>query len=166
MAFSLKPISREAIPAAIEKVHRYRNLNEPAEAESICLDILAADPQCHEALILLLLSRTDQIDSGANPSAARELLARLPTEYERAYFAGIISERAAKALVRHSRPGSAYTAYEQLRKAMDCFERAEHLRPPDNDEALLRYNACVRMLESHPELQPRPAERLEAVTSE
>ena len=35
--FELKPLSREAIPRALEKAERYRLLNEPAEAESICL---------------------------------------------------------------------------------------------------------------------------------
>jgi hypothetical protein len=35
--FKLKPLSAEAIPAALEKATCYRYLNEPAEAESICL---------------------------------------------------------------------------------------------------------------------------------
>jgi hypothetical protein len=35
----LKSLSKEAIPAALEKAMRYRLLNEPAEAESICLDV-------------------------------------------------------------------------------------------------------------------------------
>ena len=38
----IKPVSREAIPHALEKVERYRLLNEPAEAESICRDVLRA----------------------------------------------------------------------------------------------------------------------------
>ena len=54
--YELKPLSREAIPAALEKAHRYRLLNEALEAESICRDILAADPVNQEATVTLLLA--------------------------------------------------------------------------------------------------------------
>jgi hypothetical protein len=37
--FELKRISREAIPAALAKAERYRLINDPSSAESICLDI-------------------------------------------------------------------------------------------------------------------------------
>jgi len=166
MSFHLKPISKDAIGAAIEKVHRYRNLNEPAEAESICLDILDAEPHNQTALVLLLLSRTDQIDEGMSPSRSRELLPKLDSEYEVCYYSGIICERTAKAVIKHSRPGSAYTAYENLRMAMEHFEKAEEMRPAGNDDAILRYNACVRLLMQHPELRPRPVDAFEAVMSE
>ena len=43
--FELKPLSREAIPAALEKAMRYRLLNEPGAAESICHDVLRTDDQ-------------------------------------------------------------------------------------------------------------------------
>jgi len=167
MPNALKPISWEAIPAAIEKVHRYRNLNEPVDAESICLDILRADPANQTALALLLLARTDQIEHSMHAATdARELLSRFATDYDKAYYEGIIWERSAKALIKHQRQGSSHAAYEQLQQAMQHFERAEQLRPHDNDEALLRFNACVRLLERHSDLQPRPAEFFEAVTSE
>ena len=52
--FELKPLSTEAIPAALEKAERYRLLNEPGEAESICLDVLKADPENQQALITLV----------------------------------------------------------------------------------------------------------------
>jgi hypothetical protein len=42
--FDLKPISIASIPRALEKAERYRLLNEPEQAESICLDILDAEP--------------------------------------------------------------------------------------------------------------------------
>ena len=58
--FQLKPLSPEAVPAAIEKAMRYRLLNEPAEAESICLDVLEIDSTNQRALVILLLSITDQ----------------------------------------------------------------------------------------------------------
>jgi hypothetical protein len=30
---------------------------------------------------------------------------------------------------------------------MRCFEKAEKIRPPHNDDAMLRWNRCVRLLE-------------------
>ena len=44
MQFTLKPISPEAIPEALQKAERYRLLNEPAQAESLCQDVLAVEP--------------------------------------------------------------------------------------------------------------------------
>ena len=38
--FELERISIDAVPAALEKAERYRLLNEPLMAESICLDVL------------------------------------------------------------------------------------------------------------------------------
>jgi hypothetical protein len=57
--FELKRLSDEAIPAALEKALRYRLLNEPAEAESICHDVLRIDPENQQALVVLLLALTD-----------------------------------------------------------------------------------------------------------
>src|SRR5438445_2904609 len=96
--FELKPLTIEALPAALEKAQRYRLLNEPLEAESICLDVLGVDPDHQQALITLLLALTDQFhdDPGAL-TKARELLPRLEGDYERAYYAGLICERRAKA---------------------------------------------------------------------
>src|SRR5262245_12372804 len=104
--FELKPISREAIPEALAKVERYRLLNEPWQAESICLDVLRIDPKNQEAIVMLLLSLTDQFGKGISASAARELLARLDGEYQREYYAGIIAERWADAMLRQGSPGA------------------------------------------------------------
>src|ERR1051326_267800 len=97
--FELKTLSTDSIPAALEKAMRYRLLNEPGEAESICHDVLACDPENQEALVILLLALTDRF--GKNYRAglihAQEVLPRLRDPYERAYYAGIISERRAKA---------------------------------------------------------------------
>src|SRR5438552_13132850 len=41
MEFKLKTISPEGIEAALSKAELYRFLHEPAEAESICQDVLA-----------------------------------------------------------------------------------------------------------------------------
>jgi hypothetical protein len=160
--FELKALSKEAVPRALEKAERYRLLNEPAEAESICLDILAVEPGNQQALVVLLLARTDQFEESENLAGAREVLARLRDEYSRAYYAGIIHERRAKAQLRRGHPGSGHIAYEAIQEALRAFETAETLRPAGNDDALLRWNACVRLLESRPNLGPAPQERFEA----
>ena len=160
--YELKPLSKEAIPRAFEKAERYRLLNEPAEAESICEDILRIDPDNQRTLVTLLLARTDQFAGMRRDVArARELLPRLRDDYERAYYAGIICERRAKAHVEHGGPGSGFGAYDGFLQAMEWYERAEAIRPPDNDDALLRWNACARFLTAHPHLQPGPDERVE-----
>lgn len=161
--FELKSLSTDAIPAALSKAERYRLLNEPVEAESICLDVLAVDPHHREALVTLLLALTDQFeeDLGGAVTRAQEVLRRFDREYDREYYAGIIAERRARAVMRHTTPGSHAAAYEYLRDAMTHFERAEVLRPPGNDDALLRWNTCVRMLERHPQMRPAAEERFE-----
>lgn len=159
--FELKPISREGIPEALFKAERYRLLNEPWQAESICRDILRIDPEHQPALIMLLLSLTDQFGQGISAQAPRELLGKLNGEYERAYYAGIIAERWADSLLRHGAPGAGFTAYESLREAMAHYERAETVRPQGNDDAILRWNTCARILMRNRELRPRGEERFE-----
>jgi hypothetical protein len=161
--FELKPLTREALPRAIEKAERYRLLNEPGEAESICLDVLQLEPDDQRALVMLLLVLTDQFDDyGADPRRALELLPRLAGEYERAYYAGIVAERRGKAHFKRGGPGAGFAAYEGLREAMDWYEKAEHVRPAGNDDAILRWNACARLLMSQPSIQPLPRETAEA----
>src|SRR5829696_290773 len=147
--FTPKPISRDAIPSALAKAERYRLLNEPGEAESICLDILQIDPDHQDAMVMLILALTDQFPqdtSSRSLTHAGELAARLAEDYDRAYYSGIIRERRAKAVLQRDRYGAAATAAEWLRDAMSLFERAEALRPAHNDDALLRWNACARLL--------------------
>jgi len=69
--FTLKLLHKEGIPAALDKAERYRLLNEPAEAESICLDVLAIEPDHQQALITLLLALTDQFEQGIADRQAR-----------------------------------------------------------------------------------------------
>ena len=57
--FQLKKISSDGIPHAMEKAERYRLLNDPAQAESICLDVLVVDSDNQDALRCLILSLTD-----------------------------------------------------------------------------------------------------------
>src|SRR5205809_2680837 len=100
-----KSLSKEAVPAALEKAMRYRLLNEPAEAESICLDVLKADPENQEAIISLLLALTDRFEKGygVSDTQAKELLSRIKSEYDCAYYTGIVAERRAKAkLAQHT----------------------------------------------------------------
>jgi hypothetical protein len=154
-----KPITREAVPAALEKALRYRLLNEPAEAESICRDVLAVDAANEDALITLLLALTDQFDTrfAEALAEANETLSRFDGEYERAYYEGIIHERWAKAQIAHGLPGEAATNW--LREALRCYERAIALSPPAEPDAILRWNACVRLLE-----RPRTAVADESLT--
>ena len=161
--FDLKPLSKDAVESALSKAERYRLLNEPAEAESICLDVLGVDPDNQQALVGLILSLTDQFEGGGPGcvNRAREVLPRLRDEYERAYYAGIICERRAKAQLRQNRPASAGMAYESLREARDWYARAEAIRPPGNDDVLLRWNACARLMMQHTLREPIPEERYE-----
>jgi hypothetical protein len=156
MKFELKSLSHEAIPAALEKAHRYRLLNEPEQAESICEDVLRLDPENQEALTSLVLALTDRFSSSrpVSPRRVRELLPRLKGDYERAYYAGIIAEREGVAWVRSGQPRSGEAAYVCFREAMRHFERAERLRPPANDDAILRWNSCARMIMNHPDVYP------------
>ena len=147
--FELKAISREAIPKALEKAERYRLLNEPEEAESICLDVLQVDPDNQQALITLLLALTDQFEMRLSASRPQELLPRLQGDYERAYYAGIICERKIRALLNQGSPGARSAAYDGLREAMEWYEKAEAIRPPGNDDARLRWNACARLIRQH-----------------
>jgi hypothetical protein len=85
----LKAISADGIPHAIEKAERYRLLNDPAQAESICRDVLAVDRDNQQALRILILALTDEVFSsrqGAGHAAreAREHILQLDDEYERA----------------------------------------------------------------------------------
>jgi hypothetical protein len=154
--FELKPLSPEAIPAALEKAERYRLLNEPWHAESICRDILRQDPGNQDALIALFLSLTDQFksDGGKRLESAKEVLGRLEGEYERAYYEGIIWERRGTALLARKGPGAGPIIYARLREAMDCYERADPLRPPGDDSARLRWNTCARLIMTRAEIEP------------
>ena len=148
MDFQLKPISRDGIPEAISKAELYRNLNQPGEAESICRDILAADPENATALRLLGLSITDQFTG--HPSdrymEAEGFFEKLRDRYERLYYAGILHERQAKAQLSAGR--SPHTVAPLFEEALRFFEEAERIRPRGNDDAILRWNNCVRILQS------------------
>jgi len=166
MQFELKPISKAGVHEALEKAERYRLLNEPSLAESICLDVLHIDPENQQALVMLLLSITDQFGHGASAVKAREILPRLKSEYDQQYYAGIVWERSAHAQLRKGSPNAAFAAYDGFKQAMECYEKATAVRPPSNDDAILRWNTCARILMRNPNLRPRPDEAYEPVLGE
>jgi hypothetical protein len=161
--FELKPLTRESIPRALEKAERYRLLNEPAEAESICRDVLGVEPDNQQALVTLLLACTELFDEELpeNVREAERAVGKLSDEYARVYYGGIVFERKAKTQLKRGTAGMGHAAYESLRRAMSLYEKAEAIRPPGNDDALLRWNTCVRLLERHPHLTPAPRESTE-----
>src|SRR4051794_29168690 len=151
--FEPKPISRDAIPSALAKAERYCLLNEPGEAESICLDVLQIEPGNQDALVALVLALTDQFPQHASPglpARAEEVSRRLTDPYEREYYAGIIHERRAKAALQRDSFHSSASAVGWLHEALACFERAETIKPAHNDDAVLRWNACARLLQKLP----------------
>ena len=165
--FTLKPISRDSVDGALAKAERYRLLNEPTEAESICRDILEIAPANREARISLILALTDEFprDDRAFASAMAEN-GGLESAYDRFYYAGIAWERRAKAFHDAGRPGSSGRVYEWIVKAMGLFEEAERVRPAGNDDPILRWNACVRFLERHKSLGPATEDVKEPILSE
>jgi hypothetical protein len=153
MDLKLKTISKSGIAEAIAKAELYRYLNEPEEAESICRDVLAADPKHMLGLRTLGLAITDQFTGGASDRYAEveTIFERLADPYERLYYAGLLCERRVKAQLRGGR--AAHTLLPLLQKALHCFADAEKIHPPGNDDAILRWNRCVRLLHSQPDFE-------------
>jgi tetratricopeptide (TPR) repeat protein len=154
--YELKPISRDAIPRANQKAERYRLLNQSWAAESICLDILDVDPNNQQVLVMLVLALTD-LHSGVAASGvkrAKEYLARIEDEYQRTYYSGMVAERRGQTLLSQGGMGSGAMAYDSLREAMELYEKAEAIRPPGNDDAILRWNTCARVLSGNSHLAP------------
>jgi len=154
--FNLKPISKEAIPRAIQKAERYRLINQSWAAESICLDILEIDPDNQQVMVMLVLALTDQLASGHARvmNAVRETLPRITDAYQRAYYTGIASERSGQAHLVRGSMGSGSLAYDALKDAMSWYEKAEAIRPAGNDDAILRWNTCARLITSNSQLTP------------
>lgn len=151
MDYQLKSISKGGIPEAIAKVELYRYLNEPEEAESICRDILAVDPNHQLASRMLGLAITDQFTGGSSDRYAEvhAIFQALRDPYEKLYYTGLLQERRAKVQLRSGYP--AHTLLPLVEDAMRCFAEAEKVRPPGNDDSILRWNRCVRLLKSRPD---------------
>jgi len=148
MEYKLKYISPAGIAEAIGKAELYRSLNEPEEAESICRDILTIEPHRQLALRLLGLALTDQFTGGASDRyrEAEQTFQQLTDPYERLYYAGILYERRAKAQLNAGLPP--HTLLPLFEQALRTFAEAEKIRPAGNDDAILRWNRCVRLLQS------------------
>ncbi len=150
--FELKPLSPSAVPAALAKAERYRLLNEPEQSESICEDVLRADPDNQAARVMLILTITDGFPHSTHEAArAMALVAALPAEYDRHYYAGLVAERRARAVLSRGGLGGR-AGGPWLHEAMREYERADALRPAGNDDARLRWNACARVFNAHPDL--------------
>jgi hypothetical protein len=166
----LKKLAKEAIPQALDKAERYRLLKEAYEAESICLDVLGVEPDNQKALIIMLLAVTDKFDRklSAEFAKAKEILERLSDRYCKAYYRGIVFERRAKSHLKSDQPGAGQVAYEWLVKAMHSYEEALTFCNPDNQDAVLRWNTCARIVNDNPHVAPpeddrnRPQEMLDS----
>ena len=151
----LKSLHKNAVTAAFERAKHYRLLNDPENAESICLDILHVEPNHQEAIVTLILSIADQFAGGSKRiKEAQSYVDKLDDEFQRAYYAGLICERAARAVLAKGTPRSNSTAFAWLKEAMDYYDAAESLSSDKNDDGILRWNSCARTIDKH-NLKPR-----------
>jgi hypothetical protein len=152
----LKSLSHEAVAAARKKALHYRLLNQPFLAESICRDILEVEPDDQETLVTLVLALADQFgtEGGASSSAAMDLIRHLEGGYEREYYAGIVCERMAFAKLAVAGHASGHLAHDWFVRAMQHYDAAEPLRPAGNDDAILRWNTCARVMNARSDVHP------------
>jgi tetratricopeptide (TPR) repeat protein len=148
--FQLKVMQADGIPQALERAKQYRLLNQPFHAESICRDILAADPENQEVHVVLILAMTDQFghELGSKSSKVKEVLKNVTDPYLKLYYRGLIYERRGIATLKGRAHSSREVAYDLLEKAIDHYNQAYEIRPENNEEALLRHNTCVRTIEA------------------
>ena len=156
-----KELSPEGVAAALVRAKEYRYLNDPELAESICLDIIHMQPNNQDANRLLLLAETDQF-GGTNHEAlnnAKEALSKLTDPYQRAYYGGLISERYARWMLKGRGQRSHFVAHEAVQDAIAQYEEALKLKPEGNDEAILRWNTCQRMIKRYRLTPPDESDR-------
>ena len=153
----LKAISTKGLARAVDRAKHYRLLNDPEQAESICRDVLEVDADNQESLVVLVLALSDQLGSGASEKEAQSWVSKLKDPYERAYYGGLISERKARSFLTSAI--SRRFAYDAFRDAMTQYEEAERLRPPGNDDPVLRWNSCLRTIRRKNLRPPTPDER-------
>ncbi len=156
----LKPISKESIPRALTRAKHYRLLNEPKQTESICRDILQIEPHHQMAILIFILAITDQFGTEKRFSVpeAKDLCNQLTSKYEQQYYHGIIEERLGKAALKGTSPRVKYIAYEHYKRAMQYYEEAEKISPKGNQDAILRWNACIRGIQDF-KLGPSPEDK-------
>lgn len=148
MDYVLKRLHPDGIDAALQKADRYRELNQPAEAESICRDVLGIDAEHQLALRTLGLALTDQFgpSTAERFAEAQRVFGRLRDPYERTFYTGLAHERQAKAQLGAGLPLRAVQPL--FDRALACYAEAETLRPAGNDDPVLRWNSCVRALQA------------------
>lgn len=156
----LKKLSHEAVEGARKKAQHYRLLNQPFLAESICRDVLEVEPDDRDTLVTLCLSLCDQLgmEGGATHAAAVSVIDRMASEYDRAYYGGIACERMAFAKLGHATFPSGHLAYDWFMRAMELYESAAAIRTPGNDDAILRWNTCARVINSRSDVHAAPNE--------
>ena len=138
-------------------------LNEPGEAESICLDILETDPENQPALITLLLALTDRFSKGYGVSdtqanhCSRGSRANTSAPTTRGFWPSAGPRRNS----RRDTPGPVITPTMIVRSDAAVRE-GRNVRPPGNDDALLRWNTCARMMAKN-KLAARDEDRTEPV---
>jgi tetratricopeptide (TPR) repeat protein len=155
MELKLHNIHAGAVSSALEKAQQYRSLLEPEIAESICLDILKIDPDNQQALVTYILALTDQLSQSQSQSqikAAQRAIDKLLSDYQRFYYAGLLNERRARVMTKQTMSHS--FAYDYFYEALKAYKKAEAIRPENNDEAILRWNSCIRTIEKE-KLKPR-----------
>src|SRR2546430_4243896 len=125
--------------------------------------LFRSDPENQAAIITLLLAVTDRFEKGyaVSDTQTKELLSRMKSEYDRAYYSGIVAERRGKAKLRQNTPDCRFQAYDLFHEAMSWFEKAEAIRPSGNDDALLRWNTCARIIARNNLVAREPEERVE-----
>jgi len=154
--FELKKLSPDAVDAAREKASQYRLLNHPFLAESICRDILEVNQDDQEALVILCLTLCDQfgVEGGATVRSAMDVVEQLEDDYDRTYYAGMVAERMAFSSLRRGGLAAGQVAYDWFVRAMGHFEAAAEVRPSGNDDAILRWNTCARVMNARPDVRP------------
>ena len=113
---------------------------------------------------MLGLIITDQFTGKTNDrySEAEKIFDSLTNAYERAYYSGILHERRAKAQLHAG--NLPHTVAGHFEEAMRFYEQAEKMRPAGNDDAILRWNRCARLMQ-RPDLQHEKEEEFEASDS-
>ncbi|MEO8649509.1 MAG: hypothetical protein ABI539_10115, partial [Acidobacteriota bacterium] len=89
-------------------------------------------------------------DYAVGDTHINDFLVKLVDPYEKTYYTGIVYERRAKAVLN----SGGVNAYELFVQAMNWFEKAEAIKPSGNDDAVLRWNGCARIINRN-KLGPR-----------
>jgi tetratricopeptide (TPR) repeat protein len=155
MELKLHDIRISAVEKALEKAKQYRSLLEPEIAESICLDVLNIDPENQGVLIVYILALLDQVARAENQTQIKTIertIEMLTSQYQRYYYTGLLSERRARHLLTQAMSHS--FAYDYFIEALAFYQQAIDRCPEKNDEAILRWNSCIRTIEKE-KLKPR-----------